>query len=124
MQKPESDVREMLQRLGRALVAAAGGSNEVTDAVRRIRREGYSLYLVVDPSDEPPRGPQLELTTRPKSGSARGQAATVKARRQLPAPRRRPEASFRLDGDDAEFLRSVGIDPARSAARRRRNQGR
>lgn len=104
MSTGERDVHHMLKQLGRALVDAAARSNEVTEAVRRIRKEGYSLYLVVDPSRQRPQGPQLELTTRP--------------RREVMG-----EPAFRLDGDDVAFLRSIGVDPTRPAARRRRNQG-
>lgn len=132
MPEPESDVREMLQRLGRALINAAARSDEVTDAVRRIRREGYSLYLIVDPGSERPRGPQLELTTRPRdAASARERAIRRAAARERAAEagaavaggeRTAASPAFRLDGSDVEFLASIGIDPARPAARRRRNQ--
>lgn len=98
MKPVDEKIRRMLRGLGKALVQAISTSSEVSQAVRRIREEGYSLYLVVDCHQSGETGAQIELTTRR-------------------APPRDP--SFRLDGKDVAFLRSLGIDATRTGRRRR-----
>ncbi len=100
MRSQDEKIRRMLNDFGRALIQAIHGSSEVNGAARNISREGYSLYLVLDGKEDEAR---LELTSRGEP-----------ARHQPPA---RPK--FRLNSDDVEFLRSVGIDPTRAVRRRR-----
>jgi hypothetical protein len=67
--------------------------------VQEIKREGWSLYLVVDQQTEDEgAGTALELT----AGEAPAEAPV-----------------FKIDGEDLTFLRSIGIDPTRSLRRKR-----
>ncbi len=68
-------------------------SREVHDRLESIRREGYTLNLFLDckRSDD-------------DDGDADESSST---RRPRPAP------TFRINGRDLAFLRSVGIDPTR-----------
>jgi len=94
----------MLNDFGRALIQVIHDSSEVNGAARKISREGYSLYLVLDGKEDKAR---LELTSRTEPA---------------PEPPGRPNAgrpNFRLNSGDVEFLRSVGIDATRSVRRRR-----
>jgi len=89
----------MLNELGRALMQAISTSSEVNGTARKIRQEGYSVYLALDCKQDRERSTrQIELTPR-KDPS--------------PAP------EFRLDGNDVAWLKSLGIDATRPAPRRR-----
>lgn len=94
----------MLRDLRRALSEAISESTEVNRTLRKIREEGYSLYLLVDckrESNDPdalPLGSSLRPSARSRGGS---------------------EPAFQIDGRDLSFLRSIGIDPTRRLRRRR-----
>lgn len=89
----DEKLRGMLQDLGEALSDAIASSPELSGTLRRIRREGYSLYLLVDN----------------RKGNEQPQPYELKAPRGL-----LKEAVFRIHGEDVTFLRSIGIDPTRS----------
>lgn len=87
----------MLLELGKAFRRTISSSSEVSLAVRKIHQEGYTLRLVLDRKEkEDNDGQQLELAPRPTC-----------------------EPSFRLDGKDVAFLKSLGIDATRPARKRR-----
>jgi hypothetical protein len=88
----------MLRELRRALSEAITDSSDVSRTLRRIREEGYSLYLLVDCKREEIEEP-LALTA-PRFSSS--------------------EPAFVIDGRDLSFLRSIGIDPTRRLRRRRK----
>lgn len=96
----------MLRELRRALSEAISDSSEVSRTLRRIRDEGYSLYLLVDckreafDDDDP-----LPVASR-------------SVRRERHEQRER-EPVFQINGTDLHFLRSIGIDPTRRSRRRR-----
>ena len=81
-----------------ALARALTDSSEASRAVQEIRRQGWSLYLVVDQQEDEGSGAALELTAK-------------KAPAEAPL--------FKIDGEDLTFLRSIGIDPTRSLRKRR-----
>ena len=110
--KPNQEkIRRMLNELGRALIEALEGSDDALGTVRQIRREGYSLYLVMGCTDE-----------ETEDGEA---ARGVESHRALPPKRELPalpparEPVFRLSPEDVAFLNSIGIDPTRAPRRRR-----
>jgi len=93
----EAARRTLLRELERALLDALAESPEVHRQLDRLRAAGLSARLVVDcangaPGDEP-----------------------------KPAGAGSPEATFRIDGGDLNFLRSIGIDPTRRRRPRRRS---
>lgn len=94
----------MLRDLRRALSEAISESTEVSRTLRKIREEGYSLYLLVDCKREGLDGEHVALT--PPAAS-----------RTLTAGQGEP--NFQIDGRDLSFLRSIGIDPTRRLRRRR-----
>ncbi|HEX5759434.1 MAG TPA: hypothetical protein VF121_09590 [Thermoanaerobaculia bacterium] len=96
----------MLRDLRRALSEAISESSEVSRTLRKIREEGYSLYLLVDCKREGADGEALQLT--PQGGGETQTAA------------HRGEPNFQIDGRDLSFLRSIGIDPTRRLRRPRR----
>ena len=117
----------MLTEFGRALIQAISSSSDATGSVRRIRDEGFSIYLVMDGRRRGERSAQrLELATRragdgdpraePRAGNTsnggRGESET--------------EPVFRINSQDVTFLKSLGIDPTRSVRSRSRSlrQGR
>lgn len=94
----DKHIRRMMQDLGQALAQAIASSSRASDAVRQIREEGYSIFLVLNRKQEGERGVQIELTSH---------RAT---------PR---EPAFLLDKRDVSFLKTVGIDATRAGKRRR-----
>ncbi|MEM8932885.1 MAG: hypothetical protein AAGE94_17000 [Acidobacteriota bacterium] len=111
-----------LEDLGRAMTLAMSHSTEIAAAVERLRREGFSLYLVLDPNPLGPARNRFELRLTPESGEAvpsdrrPSSVPATAALRPVDRPRR-PE--FRLDADDVHLLRSMGIDATRPGRRRR-----
>ena len=94
----DDKLHQLLLVLRGALARALSDSSEAGRAVREIKREGWSLYLVVDQQEEEGSGAALELTTRKTATEA---------------------PPFKIDGQDLRFLRSIGIDPTRSLRKRR-----
>ncbi|HVT61073.1 MAG TPA: hypothetical protein VHR45_22105 [Thermoanaerobaculia bacterium] len=92
----------MLRDLRRALSEAISESTEVSRTLRRIREEGYSLYLLVDCKRD-----AGELEQLPLAASRSAAAPPVS------------EPTFQIDGRDLSFLKSIGIDPTRRLRRRR-----
>ncbi len=92
-------MKQLVEELRGAVSRALTESPEVDEAMRRIRRQGWSLYLVVDRKSEGETLAAYEIADE-EPGLA--------------------EASFRIDSDDLSFLRSIGIDPTRRTRRRRR----
>lgn len=98
--KLDDKLHLMLRELRRALSDAISESSEVNRTLRKIREEGYSLYLLVDCKRDVEDPEPVALT----------------------APRWRSGASdpvFQIDGRDLNFLKSIGIDPTRRLRRRR-----
>jgi hypothetical protein len=90
----------MLKDLRRALSDAISESSEVSRSLRRIREEGYSLYLLVDCKRETSDGEALALSHATRTSSA-------------------ADPCFQINGRDLSFLKSIGIDPTRRLRRRR-----
>ncbi len=86
-----------LKHLDRALAEAIAASPKAADAVRKIRRQGYAVYLAIDRQEGDARL-QIELSS--------GQKVATKQR-------------FLLNKGDVSFLESVGIDATRPGRRRR-----
>ena len=104
----DDQLRAMLRDLGRSLAHAISASEDIHEAVRRFHREGFTLQLRLDCRHEvDDREAGIQLSS--------GQAGVGGTPRE-PISERSPE--FRLDGEDVEFLRSLGIDPTRPAPRR------
>lgn len=124
---PENDPNHRrLRDLGRAVVQAVSNSDEIASAVERLRREGITLYLVLDPKQY---GPETKFEIRPSenrpdescSGDLRpdtGRALPSASPSSMRPSSARPE--FRLDTDDVHLLRSLGIDATRKGKKRRR----
>ena len=88
----------MLRDLRRALSDAISESTEVSRSLRKIREEGYSLYLLVDCKRDSNGEEPLALAPR------------------VTAP---ADPAFQINGRDLSFLKSIGIDPTRRLRRRR-----
>jgi hypothetical protein len=102
MRKLDDKLHHMLRDLRRALSEAISESSEVSRSLRRIRDEGYSLYLLVDCKRE-----ALDPDSIALSASA------------APPARHSGQPAFQIDVRDLAFLRSIGIDPTRRLRRRR-----
>ena len=108
-----------LEDLGRAVHLAMRHSSELASAVERLRREGFSLYLVLEPSPAGQAGHRFEIrpATPVSDREAPATPAPTITALQPVSPPRRPE--FRLDADDVQLLHSMGIDATRPGRRRR-----
>jgi len=97
--KLDDKLHSMLRDLRRALSEAISESSEINRTLRKIREEGYALYLLVDCKREVEDAEAVALTAPrwPTSG----------------------EPAFQIDGRDLNFLKSIGIDPTRRLRRRR-----
>jgi len=98
--KLDDKLHQMLRELRRALSEAISESSDVNRTLRRIREEGYALYLLVDCKREPNEIEPLTFATTATRHSS-------------------GEPAFQIDGRDLSFLRSIGIDPTRRLRRRR-----
>jgi hypothetical protein len=107
----DDKLHQMLKDLRRALSDAISESSEVSQSLRRIRDEGYSLYLLVDCKRESAEGEALAL--RPASRAS--QAARTGAVGAVGTA----EPTFQINVRDLSFLKSIGIDPTRRLRRRR-----
>ena len=96
----------MLQGLGEALIDAISDSSDINDSLRELQKAGYSLYLVVDCR----RG----AAKRRRSESSRSATAAAEV-----GTARTTDPTFRIDGNDLLFLRSIGIDPTRKSRAKR-----
>jgi hypothetical protein len=104
----------MLRDLRRALSEAISDSSEVSRTLRRIREEGYALYLLVDCKRE--RDDRLDRLENDDDDAlllAASRAARTSSRTSSGEP------AFQINGKDLSFLRSIGIDPTRRLRRRR-----
>lgn len=97
----ERHVQQLLNDLGRALASVIADSADVTEAVERLRGEGYALTLVLNCEHAESGGAKVALSPPGTGTSAAG------------------SPTFRVDGSDVAWLRSVGIDATRPAPRRR-----
>ena len=113
----DNRVRRMVEELRTALIQAIRSSDEVSEVVRKIRRQGLSLQLLL--SCEQRDDPENRISDRRRIGLGSGEA--------VPDPWRdrpgRKDAAFRLNGQDVTFLESMGIDPTRRVRPRRRRRG-
>lgn len=91
----------MLRDLRRALSEAISESTEVHRTLRKIREEGYALYLLVDCKRETEEDDDL----LPMGTASRRPSSS--------------DPAFQIDSRDLSFLRSIGIDPTRRMRRRR-----
>jgi hypothetical protein len=90
-------LRQLFKEFGGALGEALASSPDAASALRRLRAEGFNLYLVADRGARDPD----------RAEGASEDLATVAAAR---APER---PDFRINVADLFFLRSIGIDPTR-----------
>jgi hypothetical protein len=116
----------MLRDLRRALSEAISESSEVSRTLRRIREEGYALYLLVDCKRERDerridRDDRLENDDDDALPFAASRAVRASSRTLSRASSRTTgsEPAFQINGKDLSFLRSIGIDPTRRLRRRR-----
>jgi hypothetical protein len=97
--KLDERLHSMLRELRRALSEAISESSEINRTLRKIREEGYSLYLLVDCKREI-EDPEAVPLTAPRWPSS-------------------SEPTFQIDVRDLSFLKSIGIDPTRRLRRRK-----
>jgi len=97
-------IHRLLQNLGKSLAQALSDSPDVHHAMRRLRKEGYSIEVFADCHD-PESGEKTRLKLATSSGAPEDS---------------QPE--FRLSTSDVSFLKSVGIDPTRRVRRRKKSQ--
>jgi hypothetical protein len=113
----DDKLHQMLKDLRRALSDAISESSEVSRTLRRIREEGYSLYLLVDCKRESSDVEPLALS--PASRTSRTSRTALAAAATPAASSSAADPCFQINGRDLSFLKSIGIDPTRRLRRRR-----
>jgi hypothetical protein len=89
------------------LIEAISDSSDINDSLRELQKAGYSLYLVVDCRRGAAKKRRSESTRA--AAPAAAEVSTLRA----------SDPTFRIDGNDLLFLRSIGIDPTRKSRARR-----
>ncbi|MEM9290258.1 MAG: hypothetical protein AAGD01_01095 [Acidobacteriota bacterium] len=140
----EQNLKAMLRDFGRALAEAISDSDDVERSLERLQEEGYDLMLLVncrrgdddrrqftvpaiglgdqsgDVESSSKRDPGLARLGQRKAGDrATEDGAAALRRGERPAPPTPRDPTFRIDGRDLAFLRSMGIDPTRRLPTRR-----
>ena len=83
------DAKEIVQELGSAINSAVGRSNEVAEAIARLRDAGYEMELTL----------RLEIGLRPRTPESEGSSSL---RLELTDEDRRTLRSMRIRFDDGE----------------------
>lgn len=94
-------IRKLLKDLRHSLSKVFSDSPEVNRVLNRIREQGWALYLIIDKTENPAEHNAFELSAEMADDDV--------------------EPTFRINGRDLTFLRSVGIDPTRTLRRRRKS---
>lgn len=127
----DDSLQKMLERLGRAVSRAMAESDAAADVVDRVRREGLSLYLVLEPTQNEDGGRGVQLMSgaqgRAASEGPAGperlaeRASDESGRHDRPRRRARTpgRAGYRLNQRDVDLLKSMGIDPSRTGRNKR-----
>ncbi len=101
----DDKIKQLLQDLGTAINESISGSEDVNRHIQKIRDEGYDLYVVLDAT--------IGLNKQDADDSD-GDALVA-------TPAEPPkEVQFRINVNDLNFLRAVGIDPTRKVRSARR----
>jgi hypothetical protein len=103
-ERVDDRIKQLLQDLGTAINESISGSEDVNRHIQKIRDEGYDLYVVLDAT--------IGLNKQDESDDAAAEAVTV-----AEPPK---EVSFRINVNDLNLLRSLGIDPTRKVRSARR----
>jgi hypothetical protein len=121
----DAKLKKKLEDLGRVVSEAIADSSDAGRHLAELRRQGFSVYLLLESNDEKNARADVGRAT---AGRGRAQrrltgARPVAVERRLeaaaaPSPPR-PAPAFLIDGRDLAFLRSVGIDPTRSPRRKK-----
>ena len=101
MAEQDQNLRDMLRELGHALSLAISESPDVHETLQRIRREGYSLQLLLDCKRESSDDADDEQVDADSTANP----------------------TFQINAIDLSFLRSIGIDPTRRMRTPRRLRG-
>ena len=104
----DDKIKQLLHELGTAINESISTSDDVNRHIQKIRDEGYDLYVVLDATiglnkqdgDDPISAPEPAPTT-----------AVVKSDREI---------QFRINVNDLQLLRGLGIDPTRRVRTARR----
>lgn len=126
------EIDALLQELGRLVAAGLGSSDQLGAMLERLYRQGYAVRVELDGKAGSPSLVQLTLVplkrSLPSERFVAGVLAPPAAERlsaDKPSADRPAEAvpfqPYRIDGRDAAFLQSIGIDGTRRASRSRRS---
>lgn len=96
----DDKIRQLLKELGQAINESISSSEDVNEHIQRIRDEGYNLYVVLDAT--------IGLDKQDEPGA---EAAEAKPGQEMVSLK--TEVQFRININDLNLLRSLGIDPTR-----------
>lgn len=111
----DDKLKQLLKELGDAINESISASRYVNDQIRKIRDEGYNLYVFLDATIGLNRDDESSEVTTPALRS------TLPA---MPSAVNEGEVQFRINFNDLTFLRGMGIDPTRKVKTPRRLEAR
>jgi hypothetical protein len=107
----DDKIKQLLQDLGTAINESISSSHDVNRHIQLIRDEGYDLYVVLDAT--------IGLNKQEPDEETDHHSGDQPSTALVPvAPIR--EVQFRINVNDLNMLRSVGIDPTRKVKATRR----
>lgn len=117
------EIDALLQELGRLVAAGLGSSDQLGAMLERLYRQGYSVRVELDGKAGSPSLLQLTLVPLKRwLPTERFVAGVLAPPAEKPAAESEvPFRPYRIDGRDAAFLQSIGIDGTRRASRSRRS---
>lgn len=119
----DNHVRQMMEELGRALVQAIRTSSDISEAIRKIRHQGFAPQLIL--SCEQDGAPQIRgVDFQPSGPRAESDPSEKVARGNTNGSGDARPPEFRLNGRDVSLLKSLGIDPTRRGRRPRHSRRR
>lgn len=119
-------LHRMIRDLGRTLAEAISDSSDASQTLRRLQSEGYAVSLALGRSRRGEPQETLTVMLEKRGHAPRREPSEAETPGPLPDSFRASgsrDPQFRMRGKDLAFLRSIGIDPTRSARsvkRRRR----
>ncbi len=99
----DEKIKQLLQDLGTAINESISGSEDVSRHIERIREEGYDLYVVLDAT--------IGLNKLDNDSDENTEVEHAEPPR---------EVQFRINVNDLNLLRGLGIDPTRKVRSTRR----
>jgi len=89
-------LKQLMKRLGEAINESLAESEQLGDAIAKIKAHGYDVFLVLEAT--------IGFSKRDVEDEGAGEPVTAPARRGA-----EPDAQFKINASDMKFLKSLRI---------------